>query len=243
MTAGRGAGGIWAVVPVKPFGLAKQRLAATLAPQARARLARAMLEDVLAALRQAEAPPGGTFGGLGGLDGFGGLAGTLIVSAEPAVAELARAYRAEWLAEPEVAGLNAALARAARHLAARRAAGLMVLPGDIPGLAAAEVAQVIAAHPAGGVSLVAAHDGQGTNALLATPPEVIGFAFGPGSLAAHRAAVQAAGVPVRVHAGAALPGLGFDVDAPGDLAWLARLPAESRTRQALAAEGVSVDRT
>lgn len=240
MTAERGAGGIWAVVPVKPFGLAKQRLAATLAPQARARLARAMLEDVLAALRQAEAPPGG---GLGGFGGLGGLAGTLIVSAEPAVAELARAYRVEWLAEPEVAGLNAALARAARHLAARRAAGLMVLPGDLPGLAAAEVAQVIAAHPAGGVSLVAAHDGQGTNALLATPPEVIGFAFGPGSLAAHRAAAQAAGVPVRVHAGAALPGLGFDVDAPGDLARLARLPAESRTRQALAAEGVSVDRT
>lgn len=213
-------GGIWAVVPVKPFGLAKQRLAPALGAAARAKLARAMLEDVLAALAQAE-----------------GLAGTLVVSAEPQAAVLAQVHGAEFLAEAEAVGLNAALARAARHLAARRAAGLLVLPGDLPGLAPAEVTHLLRAHAQGrAVSLVAAHDGQGTNALLLTPPEFIPFAFGPGSLQAHRTAAAAAGVAAFVQEAGTLPGIGFDVDGPGDLARLDALPAASHTRALLAAE-------
>ncbi|MCB4769321.1 2-phospho-L-lactate guanylyltransferase [Ancylobacter sp. Lp-2] len=223
MTVGRGAGGIWAVVPVKPFGLAKQRLAPALGAEARARLARAMLEDVLAALRQAR-------------QHSDALAGTLIVSAEPATEELARAFGAERLAEAEAIGLNAALERAAQHLMGRGAAGLLVLPGDLPGLSGSEVVRLIGAHPAGrAVSLVAAHDGQGTNALLATPPDAIGFSFGPGSLAAHRAAARAAGMAAFVHEAGALPGIGFDVDAPDDLARLGGLSGPSHTRAALAA--------
>ncbi|MBS7545862.1 2-phospho-L-lactate guanylyltransferase [Ancylobacter oerskovii] len=211
--------GIWAVVPVKPFGLAKQRLAPALGAEARARLARAMLEDVLAALGS-----------------VGGLAGTLIVSAEPEVEELARDFGAERLAEAEAAGLNTALERAARHLVHRGAAGLLAIPGDVPGLAAAEVARLIGAHPAGrAVSLVAAHDGQGTNALLATPADAVRFCFGPGSLAAHRAAARAADMATIVHEAGALPGIGFDVDAPDDLARLRALPGRSHTRAALAA--------
>ncbi|GAB4065988.1 hypothetical protein GCM10028812_12160 [Ancylobacter sonchi] len=222
MSAGRGAGGIWAVVPVKPFGLAKQRLAPALGAEARARLARAMLEDVLAALRQAR-------------EHADALAGTLIVSAEPATEELARVFGAERLAETEATGLNAALERAAQYLVRRGAAGLLVLPGDLPGLSGAEVARLIGAHPAGrAVSLVAAHDGQGTNALLATPPDAVRFHFGPGSLAAHRAAAREAGVAAFVHEAGALPGIGFDVDAPDDLARLGGLPASGRTRAVLA---------
>ncbi len=39
--------GVWAIVPVKTFAQAKQRLASVLSAQERARLAEAMLCDVL----------------------------------------------------------------------------------------------------------------------------------------------------------------------------------------------------
>ena len=47
------ASGLWAVVPVKSFAKTKQRLAGALAPEDRARLARAMFGDVLDALMHA----------------------------------------------------------------------------------------------------------------------------------------------------------------------------------------------
>ena len=41
---------LWGVVPVKPFGVAKRRLAPLLSPEERSRLARAMFEDVLSSI-------------------------------------------------------------------------------------------------------------------------------------------------------------------------------------------------
>ncbi len=65
------------------------------------------------------------------------------------------------------------LAAAARTLKAEGARGMLVLPGDIPAVTAAEIAELLAGHGEGrAVSLVAAYDGQGTNALLASPPDV-----------------------------------------------------------------------
>jgi 2-phospho-L-lactate guanylyltransferase len=60
--------------------------------------------------------------------------------------------------------------------------------------------------------------GTGTNGLALSPPGVIGFRFGAGSFAAHRAEAAAAGLePVIV----TRPGLAFDLDTPEDLArWL-----------------------
>lgn len=213
---------IWAVVPVKPFGLAKQRLAPVLAPEARARLAEAMLRDVLAALA-----------------GVQGLEGVLVVSAEPRAGEIAADHGAEVLVESEAAGLNEALERAAACLAGRGAGGMLVLPGDVPGVLATEVAKVLALHDAApALTLVAAHDGEGTNALLASPPGLIRFAFGPGSLGAHLGAAALAGVEPAVLAGGAVPGIAHDIDSPEDLWRLALLPPETCGRQLALGEGV-----
>jgi 2-phospho-L-lactate guanylyltransferase len=71
------AGGIWAVVPVKETEGSKQRLAPVLSATARAQLALAMLEDVLAALAAARA-----------------LAGIVLVTLDPHAMKLAARYGA-----------------------------------------------------------------------------------------------------------------------------------------------------
>ena len=210
---------IWAVVPVKDFELAKQRLAVAYSPSLRRALARAMLEDVLTALRAAEH-----------------LAGVVVVTADPEAALLAGKLGARILFEHQVRGLNSAVTLAARNLAIEGRAGVLVVPGDIPALKPAEVAELVSAHGTGpAVSLIAAHDGQGTNALLATPPCGLSFHYGEGSFAKHCAAARHISIePTICHA----PGIAFDVDTPADIAVLKCLPHRSNTRALLEHEGL-----
>jgi 2-phospho-L-lactate guanylyltransferase len=199
-----------AVLPVKSFGRAKQRLRP--AGVDRAELAAAMVGDVLDAL-----------GAVRGLDGV------VVVSAE----EL-RTAGIEWVHDPVEAGQSAAAARGVRAAVARGAARVLLVPGDCPALDPAEVDDLLAGgEPAddlrGGTSprvvIVPDRHGSGTNALLLDPPTVIRPAFGPGSFARHAALAHAAGATVRV---GRLPSLELDVDTPGDLAALRSALAAGR---------------
>lgn len=227
---------LWAVVPVKPFARAKQRLAGELSGAQRAVLAACMLRDVLAALAATPA-----------------LAGRLVVTADAAAAALARSLGATVLPEPEPAGLNEAVRAAAAWVQAQGGRAMLVVPGDAPGVTTDELAQLAAAHAAGAaVALVPAHDEGGTNALLLSPPTRLAPAFGVGSFGRHLRAARAAGLAPQV---LALPGLGLDLDHPQDLArfalsqtctathtarWLAVHAADSRP-QALPTPAASAD--
>ena len=74
--------GIWAVVPVKEFEGAKQRLSSALSPEERRVLATTMLEDVLDAVSAVKA-----------------LAGVLVVTVDPAATSLAVRYGARVVTE------------------------------------------------------------------------------------------------------------------------------------------------
>lgn len=212
------ASGIWAVVPVKAFARAKSRLSAAFPADLRQALVRAMLEDVLAALAEVD-----------------GLSGRVVATDEPDAHAIAARHGARVLTAADH-GLNETLAAAARTLAAEGARGMLVLPGDIPAVTAAEIDALLASHGEGrAVSLVGAHDGEGTNALLASPPDAIGFAFGPGSLKAHEAAAARLGVVARVRS---FPGIAVDLDTPADIARLARRPMGPRTWRLLDGEGL-----
>ena len=182
-----------AVLPVKSFGRAKQRLGDAVAGVERRELAAAMVGDVLAAL-----------GAMEGLDGV------IVVSAEgvesaPGVLEVVN--------DPVEAGQSAAAARGVRTAVARGAARVLLVPGDCPALDPGEVDGLLgSAEP--GVVIVPDRHGSGTNALLLDPPTVITPAFGAGSFARHAALAQAAGATVRV---SRLASLELDVDTPGDL--------------------------
>jgi 2-phospho-L-lactate guanylyltransferase len=189
-----------AVLPVKSFGRAKQRLGEAVGQPDRAELAAAMVGDVLAAL-----------GGVAGLDDV------VVVTAEPRAAAAARAAGAEVVDDPVEAGQSAAATRGIAAAVRRGAARVVLVPGDCPALDPADVAALLTGHPDAGVVIVPDRHGSGTNALRLTPPDVIEPGFGPGSFARHAARGAAAGATVRI---VQAPSLALDVDTPGDLAAL-----------------------
>jgi 2-phospho-L-lactate guanylyltransferase len=197
---------IAAVVPMKPFARAKQRLSGVLAEPERLRLVRAMLGDVLAALRECDA-----------------VAQTFVVTADPAIARYAAGYGAEHFAEGDPTGLNGAVATAARALEARGVETMLVLPGDVPLVIPAEIDELASLARPCSAGIVPDHDAKGTNALLLSPPGVIAPAFGPGSYERHVATARTAGLEAVI---CALEGLGRDIDAPEDLPILAERTAD-----------------
>lgn len=207
--------GIWAVVPVKSFDLAKQRLRGLLPPAARRELARAMLEDVLDGLARVDS-----------------LSGTVVVTADPEAARLARAYGGEVFGEEPGGGLTAAVMGAAKWLAGEGCETMLALPGDVPGVSPGEVGLLLARHVAGpGFTVVPACDGRGTNAVVMTPPNAVQLAYGENSFPRHLLAARAVGIePVVV----ALPGIALDLDAPSDVAAFLRRPSQTRTWRELA---------
>lgn len=206
------------LVPLKPLAEAKSRFRGAYDDQARAALVRAMLTDVLGAVRAAHNGP------------------LLLVTAGPAYDDLAARFDARRL-EDRAHDYNAAVAAAVRSEAVRAAGAALVLPADLPRATPEDVARVLVALRTAEVVLVPAHDG-GTGALGLRPPAAIEPAFGPGSAAAHRDAARAAS---RRFEEFDCPSLAFDVDTPTDLE---RDPASlgPATREFLASRALAARR-
>ena len=195
-----------AILPVKTFGRAKQRLGRAFSD--RPALAAAMVADVLETLASLPA-----------------LDEVIVVTAEPAAAELARRAGARVVADPVEAGQSAA---ALLGITAAVADRVLLVPGDCPSLDAGELTALLAhSEP---VVIVPDRHGQGTNALLLTPPDVLAPAFGEGSVARHAALAAAAGATLRV---VDVPSLGLDIDTAEDLAALTRAPGIGPRTRAL----------
>jgi 2-phospho-L-lactate guanylyltransferase len=204
---------IYAVVPVKEFAQAKQRLAGALSPAARQALARAMLEDVLSTLSATR-----------------GLAGILVATADPIAATVARRFGAEistWSARD---GHTGAIAAAAALLASRHH-GMLTLPGDIPLVKPSDIDRLIAARgddPS--FIIVPARDQQGSNAILCSPADAVPLRFGENSFFPHLAAARARGIAARV---VRLPRIELDIDNAADAAEFCSTRAECRSRAVL----------
>ncbi len=191
-----------AILPVKRFADAKQRLAPGIGSTHRAELAAAMLEDVLEAIDAARS-----------------IERTIVVSSEPRAIELAATRGAELLPDPDEGGHSgAALAGIARaqRLGAER---VVLLPIDCPLLAPRELERLLTGMPERYVAIVPDRHGTGTNALALSPPDAIEPSFGEGSCARHVAAARAAGIPFGVEE---LPSLALDLDTPADVVALTR---------------------
>jgi 2-phospho-L-lactate/phosphoenolpyruvate guanylyltransferase len=187
-----------AILPVKSFGAAKQRLARGLGSSSRQALARAMFSDVLAALQRVD-----------------GLDAVAVVTADPAAEAAARCEGVLMLRDTAQAGQSAAASIGITYALAEGFERALLVPGDTPLLDPAEVASLLAAPRA--VSIVPDRHGTGTNGLVLSPPDAIAPSFGPGSLKRHVAAAEAAGVSFAV---AQVPTLLLDVDTRDDLSAL-----------------------
>jgi 2-phospho-L-lactate/phosphoenolpyruvate guanylyltransferase len=193
-----------AVLPIKRFGAAKQRLDNGLSDGTRRALAEAMVTDVLIALRRAKY-----------------VDEVLVVSGETMAVALAAGYDAAAVVDdPDDIGHSAAARRGVQAAIERGATRVLLVPGDCPALDPVELDELL--EDAEGVAtpdviVVPDRHGDGTNALLLTPPDAIQPAFGPGSRERHERLAQEAGASCTA---IAVPTLGLDVDTVDDLAAL-----------------------
>ncbi len=207
-----------AILPVKSFGAAKQRLSPTLAAGSRQALAQAMFLDVLAALRRVP-----------------GIDSVVVITADPVAEAAALGERVLVLRDTEQAGQSAAALIGIGYATTQGFERVLLVPGDTPLLAPGDVAALLRSAGERDLGCVVVPDrhGEGTNALLLCPPDAIEPAFGPGSRARHCAAAAAAGV---AHAVEEVPTLALDIDTGQDLELLVAT-LEGRRGQAPSTRG------
>lgn len=191
-----------AVLPVKRFADAKQRLGERLAGGSRRALAEAMVSDVLTALRRAQR-----------------VDEIVVVTSEPNAEALAHAYEAHAIGDPAEPGHSAAASHGVAWALARGARRVLLVAGDCPTLDPRELDELLADDPDGPtVIVVPDRHGTGTNALVLSPPATISASFGPGSRERHEQAAREVGAACLI---AEPPTLLLDVDTAGDLDALA----------------------
>jgi|SRR5947209_3570795 len=210
-----------AVVPVKSFSSAKQRLSHGLASGARRSLAQAMFSDVLGALRRARA-----------------LDAIAVVTEDISAEAIARRDGVVVLHDDGRSGQSHATMIGVEYAQAEGFGRVVLVPGDAPLLDPAELDELLLRAEHDGIEVVIVPDrhGTGTNALVIAPPGTFEPSFGPGSYERHLAAAKRNGAAYR---SVELPSLSLDVDTPDDLAALWSLidgprGRAQRTRGALA---------
>jgi 2-phospho-L-lactate guanylyltransferase len=195
-----------AILPVKSFNAAKQRLAGLLGAGSRQALAQAMFSDVLSSLRHVP-----------------GLDAVVVVTSDRVAESAALGERVQVLRDTEQAGQSEATLIGIRYAQAAGYERVLLVPGDTPLVESRDVGRLLALDTP--VAIVPDRRGTGTNALLLAPPDAITPSFGPGSFARHVAAAHEAGVE---HAVERISGLMFDIDTPDDLADLSTALDERR---------------
>lgn len=197
-------GDLWAIIPVKSLSESKKRLAHLLSAEQRADLVRGLMRHVLTVVQQAPA-----------------ITRTAVISSDPRVWVVGEALGVTIIQEEAPPDLNTAVARAfeiARH---HEAAGVLILPVDLPYVTVEDISLMIAtglgppSDGARGVMAVAPDKaGEGTNALFLCPAQEFEFHFGPQSLQCHIHEALAREIAIRL---VYTPGLQFDLDTAEDL--------------------------
>lgn len=188
--------GAWAIVPVKTFAQAKQRLASVLSADERARLAEAMLCDVLEQLRA-----------------LSQLEGVLVVTADPSAARIAGSFGARHIRDCSESGVNHAAARGLDAVPSAECP-VAIVAADVPFATSTEIADALAhleQHP---VVLTPAEADGGTNLLALRRVHLIEPSFGEGSFARHREQARKLNLSCGIFRA---KGLGHDIDRAGDL--------------------------
>lgn len=209
---------MWAIVPIKTFDRAKQRLAKVLSEDERRSLMLAMARDVLSCLAKSTQ-----------------LTGILIVSRAPEADALAQTFATERYAESPDANLAQALEQAAQHLIAHfDAKGVIIVPADVPGVRVDELDRLLAANEQ--VTIMPDDEHIGTNGLICSPPLCIPYIFDGKSFKPHVDAAFSQGITPKI-----VPGTTFalDIDTPDDLLAVCDQEPASQTANYLRKAGIT----
>ncbi len=201
-----------AIIPVKRFGDAKQRLLEALDRPQRAAIVKAMLTDVLASVTATEL-----------------VERVIVVTGEGRAERIAlaqgrrTAVPLEVLRDPTDSGHSPAATLGIVRALSHRAQAVALLPGDCPLLDADELDAALERLGEGTVVVVPDRHETGTNGLLMAPADAIGPAFGEGSMERHRDRAARAGHTAVVER---ISSLALDLDTPDDLAALTEVLGE-----------------
>ena len=213
-----------ALIPVKGFRNAKQRLSPLLGARDREALAEAMFRDVLRQVLLARR-----------------LQATFVVTGNDAVAEIALALGAEVIRETAERGETDAVDFARRHLKAAGWQAALIIPGDMPLLRARDIDEILSQLPGETTPpfalLVPSHDRMGTNALLLAPPDIIKLRFGYDSFSYHMSQLSAQKLPLRFLENERVA---LDIDEPKDLQRFLLVGSETGETFALARQMMNV---
>lgn len=144
-----------------------------------------------------------------------GLECVHVVTPDDAVAAIASSYGAKVIRETEERGETAAVDFARSRIKQEGIDSALVLPADIPLLRAGDIEHLLEHRkPAPSALLVPSHDRMGTNALVLSPPDIIGLRFGYDSFSYHLSQVAARQLPAHVIENERIA---LDIDEPKDL--------------------------
>ncbi len=188
---------LWAIVPVKPLKNAKSRLSPALSPDQRFELAQAMLRHVLSVTTAIPE-----------------ITGSLVISRDTKALAIAREMGAKTLQEGATSNLNPALLRATMVVKSWRADAVLILPADLPFVNADDIRGMLRLAVDRSIVIATDNARDGTNALLARPPDAIEFEYGSGSFLRHIRSAEAAGLQAIAYDSERLA---LDIDLPEDL--------------------------
>ena len=186
-----------AIVPAKAFDVAKQRLSPQVKPGNRRALIESMFSDAMVALRRAKS-----------------IDQVIVVTSDRTAARIAGGNGATVIDDTGNSHSDAAEIGIAYALELGATRALLV-PGDCPTLDPAEL-DALLAQPVVAPSAIIVPDrhGEGTNALLLTPPNAMTPAFGEGSRQRHVDLAVAQGATPEIFE---VSSLALDIDTPQDL--------------------------
>ncbi len=192
---------VTALIPVKGFRNAKQRLGSLLGTAQRELLAEVMFRDVLRQVSCAH-----------------GLAAAYVVTGDEQVSDVAKSLGADVIREPVENGETDAVNFARLQLKKSGHPAVLIMPADLPLVRAEDIEHVLSQFSEGAAArfalLVPSRDRMGTNALLLAPPDVIQLRFGYDSFSYHMSQIAAARLPIRIVENERIA---LDIDEPKDL--------------------------
>ncbi len=206
---------VFAIIPVKKLDAAKSRLSSLLSDIERREFCLEMLEDVLATVKTTRC-----------------IRWTVVVSVDPMVLQVAKRFGAIPLMENQPPDLNQAVSEAINWCVRSGAKSTLILPADIPSVARTDLKRIFSLGKEAAMVISPSRSGDGTNALLLTPPKTLPAFYGKQSFPRYIEEALKHAISFRT---LKLPRIALDIDIVEDLADFFELNAvETNTHKFLA---------
>jgi len=193
------------IVPVKRLGMAKSRLSPLLSVDERKQFCLEMLKDVLTAIKAAKY-----------------IQQTIVTGKDKTALQIARDFGAIFFKESKL-GLNQAVREVINWCLQMEALSVLILPADIPLVTSLDLNRIFVQQQSSGMIISSSRSGEGTNALLLAPPNVIPPSYGQRSFQRHIEKALALEINIHILRSSRVA---LDIDTVEDLATFLSLKAK-----------------